>query len=81
METFSLSLITPSKRTTATIEWIEVQSPTGSFFVGPNHSPLVSLLKANANLTYKVAGEQIVSVAVPGGVLSIKNNTVLALID
>ena len=81
METFSLSIITPSNHTTLTVEWVEVQSPTGSFFVGPQHSPLVSLLKKNSSLLYKVTGEQPSSVAVTGGVLSIKNNAVLALID
>ena len=57
-ESFELEIISPTSNRTEIVEWVEVESPTGSFFVGPDHSPLVSLIKAKSNIFYKKAGEK-----------------------
>ncbi len=57
-ESFQLEIISPTSNKLITIEWIEVESPTGSFFVGPNHTALVSLIKKKSMLSYKVVGEK-----------------------
>lgn len=56
---FELEIISPTSNRREIVEWIEVESPTGSFFVGPHHSPLVSLVKAKSNFSYKRTGEQL----------------------
>jgi F0F1-type ATP synthase epsilon subunit len=55
-ESFELEIISPTSNRTEIVEWVEVESPTGSFFVGPNHSPLVSLIKNKSHFSYKQVG-------------------------
>ena len=57
-ESFELEIISPTSNKIETVEWVEVESPTGSFFVGPDHSPLVSLIKTKSNFSYKKVGEK-----------------------
>ncbi len=52
-ESFELEIISPTRNQTIAVEWVEVESPTGSFFVGPNHTPLVSLIKKKSTFSYK----------------------------
>ena len=77
----TLSIITPTASQQHNVEWLEITSPNGSFFIGPNHSPLVSLLKPASNIIYKLENHEPISVATTGGIVTIKNNTVLALLD
>jgi len=57
-DSFELEIISPTSNRVEMVEWIEVESPTGSFFVGPNHSPLVSLIKPQSPFNYKKVDEQ-----------------------
>jgi F0F1-type ATP synthase epsilon subunit len=52
-----LSIITPTENKVLQIEWIEVISPTGTFWVGPDHAPLVSLVKHKAPISFKETGK------------------------
>lgn len=57
-ESFELEIISPTNNQIIAVEWIEVESPTGSFFVGPHHAPLVSLVKKKSVFCYKKFGEK-----------------------
>lgn len=77
-----LELVSPLSREIYTIEWIELQSPTGSFFVGPNHSPLVSVLKRKSSLVYKKVNEKDpISREVSVGFFKISDNKALVLLE
>ena len=52
-----LSIITPTENKILFIEWIEVVSPTGIFWVGPDHAALVSLVKHKAPILFKESGK------------------------
>lgn len=58
IESFELEIITPQSSDTHHVVWVEVESPTGSFFVGPQHSPLVSMIKRKSFFTYKLVAAQ-----------------------
>ncbi len=80
-ESFELEIISSTNSQLLTVEWVEVESPTGSFFVGPNHSPLVSLIKKKSSVSYKQVGEKIPqSFIVHEGFFRINQNNKAAVI-
>jgi F0F1-type ATP synthase epsilon subunit len=52
---FVLEIVSPTNHQRLMVEWVQVESPTGSFFVGPQHTPLVSLIKKRGQFSYKIA--------------------------
>lgn len=81
LKPFHLHIITPSRTEHIEIEWIEVESPTGNFFVGPDHSPLISIIKHHATLAYKPIHAEPVNLKVSQGVFKISDNQALVLLD
>lgn len=78
---FQLAIITPTSSQEAMIEWIEIESPTGSFLVGPNHSHLISIIKNKSSIIYKQVDGNVSSYDVTSGIFSIANNMAIALLD
>lgn len=83
METgkFQLEIITPALSQEMIVEWVEIESPTGSFLVGPDHSNLISIIKNKSSITYKPLNQQPLSYDVTSGVFSVANNKAIALLD
>lgn len=80
-ESFVLEIISPTSNQRLTVEWVEVESPTGSFFVGPQHTPLVSLVKKKSSFLYKQVGEKTPqSLVVHEGFFRVTANNTAALI-
>ncbi len=80
-ESFVLEIISPTSNRRIAVEWVEVESPTGSFFVGPNHTPLVSLIKNKSPFCYKQVGEKTLqSLIVHDGFFRINQDSSAALI-
>lgn len=50
---FELEIVKPTKNEILHIEWLDVKTPTGNFFIGPNHNDLISILKEKTPFTYK----------------------------
>jgi F0F1-type ATP synthase epsilon subunit len=80
-QVFQIEIISPSQTQVITIEWVEVESPTGSFFVGPDHAPLVSIIKNQSTLRYKKPHEEEKSIDIRSGIFSVNKNKAVALID
>lgn len=81
MDTFNLQIISADFSKKIMVEWVEIESPTGSFLVGPDHSPLVSIVKPKSIITYKDEnGNEQVEEA-PGGFFKIKDNEAILLLD
>lgn len=53
LDSFDFEIISPQESSRQKIYWVEIESPTGSFFVGPQHSPLVSTIKRKSFVVYK----------------------------
>ena len=82
-----LEIITRIESKKIPVEWIDIQSPTGNFIIGPDHSPLVSLLKERGVLTYKVQalakehqGDE-VSIDTYGGIIEVDGSRATAILD
>jgi F0F1-type ATP synthase epsilon subunit len=76
----SLEIISSSKNEIINVLWVEIESPTGSFVVGPDHIPLVSIMKKRGILTYKQNNGEEVEQEVNGGIFEIYNNKAFAIL-
>ena len=76
----SLKIISSSKNETIKVLWVEIESPTGSFVVGPDHSPLVSIMKKRGVFTYKTNdGEEVVK-GVNNGIFEVDDNNAIIIL-
>ena len=80
MDKLELEIVTQTESKKISIEWVEVESPTGNFVVGPDHTPLVSLLKHKGKLTYQIDGRT-ESIDTYGGIFKVANNRALVVLD
>ena len=78
---FDLEITSLTKKISIKIEWIEIESPTGSFLVGPNHSPLISIIKKKSTLTYKEKDAKEIAIEVYRGIFKVSENKAIALLD
>jgi F0F1-type ATP synthase epsilon subunit len=78
---FELKIIYPTSVINAEIEWIEIESPTGSFIVGPGHAALISIVKHLSKVTYKKKDQAETVLAVQGGVFRVIENKATLLLD
>jgi F0F1-type ATP synthase epsilon subunit len=78
---FNFQIISPTITETLSVEWIEVESPTGSFLIGPGHSPLVSIIKTKSRLTYKRAYAEPSFIDGAKGIIKVSDNKAIALLD
>lgn len=80
--TFELEIITPETSENITVFWIEIESPTGSFLIGPDHSPLISVIKKKSIFSYKAQNnEEHTREATAGGIIKITENKAFILLD
>ena len=79
---FEFEIIWPQSMEKFNIEWLEIQSPTGDFVVGPYHSPLVSVLKERSKLCFKKIGALKPEILdVYGGIFKCMDNTAVVILD
>lgn len=78
---FEFEIVRPLESHTMVVEWIEVSSITGSFVVGPQHSPLIAVLKSPGVITYKLAGEPAKTMTVYGGMLHVTSERATAVLE
>jgi F0F1-type ATP synthase epsilon subunit len=79
---FELELIRTGSNKIFKVEWVEVQSPTGDFVVGPGHSPLVSTLKDRGKLKYKdFDSKNVTQVDTYGGIFKVQEDKAVAILD
>jgi F0F1-type ATP synthase epsilon subunit len=81
-KSFDLEIISPTKSQVFRVEWVEVESITGCFLVGHDHSPLISIFKRGNSLIYKKCDtDRVEEVFVVGGVFSVEKNKATAILD
>jgi F0F1-type ATP synthase epsilon subunit len=78
---FTLEIISPTNTEVHSVEWVEIESPTGSFLVGPGHSQLISVIKQKSSVLYKKTNAEECSLNIQKGVFYVKNNKAVALVD
>ena len=79
---FEFEIVRTGSNKIIKVEWIEVQSPTGDFIVGPDHSPLVSILKDRGKLKYKdFDSKNVTKIDTYGGIFRVQENKAVAILD
>ena len=80
-KTFVLELISPSMSQSHDVSWVHIQSTTGSFLVGPEHRPLVAVLKPEGELRYRsgAGGEQ--TQIITSGLVRVTGDRALVILD
>ena len=77
-----LQIIRPTSKEVVDVEWVDVQTPSGDFVIGKDHSPLVSTLKERGRITYrKYNSKHIQVVDCYGGILKVENNVAVVILD
>lgn len=64
---FEFEIISIEAAEKVMVEWVEIFSPTGNFTVGPDHSPLVSIVKRKSSVIYQTHDKQIHTIATGDG--------------
>lgn len=80
---FNLNIISPTMSEALTVDWIDVSSIGSNFIVGPNHSPLISILGKNSKLIYKKHETNSINEIniSSGGIFRVENNNATVLLD
>jgi len=78
---FELEIIRPSQTQLVTVTWVEVEAITGSFTVGPNHSPLIAILRPGGIVRYNPFGQQPVDLPITTGIFSVGQDRAVLVFD
>ncbi|MFH1461622.1 MAG: hypothetical protein ABIF12_01625 [bacterium] len=82
MKSFELKIIRPTKQNIHNVEWIDVKTPSGNFFIAAEHCDLITILKERSPLTYKKVNDlEPESINCYGGILKIENGKVTIILD
>ncbi len=81
VETLQLLLISPTKHVEYQVVWLEVNTPSGNYFVQPQHAPTTFILEANKPLLFCFpTGKQESFTPEKNGILHITRTSATALI-
>ncbi len=77
-----LQIIRSSSKETVNVEWIEIESPSGNFVVGPGHLPLISILKKKGRVIYKKAdSDKLKIIDSYGGIFRVQDDKATVILD
>jgi F0F1-type ATP synthase epsilon subunit len=81
MNLIDFTITTPQSSITYHVEWIEVESPSGTFFVGFDHAPLISMVKQHGSIVYKEPNCPAVELVSRQGTFFVKQNQATLITD
>jgi F0F1-type ATP synthase epsilon subunit len=73
-----ISIISPVMQRTVTVEWIEVNTPTGNLVIQPGHAPLITMLSARQVCILGLPNGKQESF-ITGGILKVDRNKALLI--
>lgn len=81
-KSFELKIVSPTKEIIENIEWLDVSTNIGDFFVGPEHEDLIAILKDRSKINFKVFNEiNPKNLDIYSGFIKIYNKRVLIVVD
>ncbi len=78
---FTLEIVASTQSEIHSIEWVEIESPNGSFLVGPDHMPLISLIKKRSTVTYRKTNSEERTLTVTGGLFKVAHNKAVVILE
>ncbi len=79
--TLELTIVSPTTKKVIHVLWLEVQTPTGSLIIEPEHAPLVSVLSPNKELIFAVKPEVTEAIIIPTGILIVDRKKATVIIN
>lgn len=77
----SLTLISPQSSKTVLVEWLDIQTLTGSLVIQPGHAPAYIVLKKNSTVTWFLTTGVEESIDIVDGFLEVRRNKVILVRD
>ena len=77
----NLTILSPEEKKVHAIAWIEVNTAVGNFVIQPTHVPTVLVVLPNQPITICLANGKKETFSTSGGVLEVRRNSALLLID
>jgi F0F1-type ATP synthase epsilon subunit len=81
MATFEFEIVRPTSSKTMVVEHIVVQAVSGNFVVGPDHSPLIAVLRPKGDLLFKEAGKGEQKIDTFGGLFVIQDGKATCVLE
>lgn len=63
--------MSPTKKTTTSVAWLEIDTTVGNFVIQPGHAPTVLVLEKDKAVTYRLSNGKQESVIIPAGIIEI----------
>ena len=80
-DSFDLEIIRPTESTLVTVSWIEIEGVEGSFTAGPDHSPIVAILKLGGQISYTTHDGKFVKIDITAGIFSMSKGRAVIIFD
>ena len=77
---FELEIINSEKSEKFVVNWVEVESPTGNFIIGPGHDNLISIIESKSKLKYKKRDNLISEIDIYDGMIEISSGKATVLL-
>jgi F0F1-type ATP synthase epsilon subunit len=79
---FTFEIIRPTQSVNERVEWIEVDSLTGSFTVGRGHNPLIAVLRQGGTISYSRHASSTVTLDITSvGIFTVRNDKAVVVFD
>ena len=76
-----LIILSPLTKKTFTVDWIEVNTPTGNFVIQPEHAPTILTLSRNNEIIFQVTDGGQEKILVPAGIAHVTRNSLTLMLS
>ena len=77
-----LHVLKPFSESKMEVEWARIDTPNGSFLIGPGHRPLVNIVKPKSVITYKSQGQEVTLEAPEnGGLVHVHEDKIILFLE
>ena len=77
----TLDLLSPFKKISKDVAWVEIDTVVGNFVIEPEHAPMILTLAKNSNVSFGLATGKQEKIKVNSGIVHIKRDSVTVLGD
>jgi len=78
---FELEIVRPTSSERFEVKHIKVQAKTGNFVVGPDHSPLVAILRHRGDLFFETVDGKQERIDIFGGLFVVKDGAATCILE
>lgn len=76
-----LTIISPAKKETLEIAWVEINTPTGNYVIQEGHAPTAFILSSDKLLTYALKNGRQENILIEQGIIDISRTGALVLLN